>query len=144
MTTMTKHPIIEVLRLYNACILLSIITAQALFSLSIPIASPSIPALSILLSLAVLVLHLSGTYSYYRAQKLIGDIPAWTVLMYLLCPLGNLYCIITLSKRINTTLSSLECQLQGNVSNGLRNVGIPGVIGFADIRAIEKMLVNVK
>jgi hypothetical protein len=122
-----QQNIIQVIKSYNSCILLSIITAQAIFSLVVALDSNISRVLSIVLGSAVLLLHLGGVFSYHKAIKGFQDKGQWMVLVYLLVPLGNLYCIVELSKAINEKLEHL---------------GIERLVGFADIKRIEKLILE--
>ena len=119
--------IIQVIKSYNSCILLSIITAQAIFSLVVALDSDISRVLLIVLGSAVLLLHLGGVFSFHKAIKGFQDNGQWMVLVYLLVPLGNLYCIVELSKAINEKLEHL---------------GIERLIGFADIKRIETLILE--
>lgn len=119
-----KSNLIQALKHYNACILLSIITAQALFSFGVAVDSDASGLLQIL-GAVVIALHLFGVFCFTRAIKFMEVWNAWLIVLYMFVPLGNLYCIIELSKRINQHLEAL---------------GIDRVIIFADIKAIEKTI----
>jgi hypothetical protein len=124
MTSM-QQSLIPVIKSYNSCILLSIITSQALFSLVVALETNT--GLSIVLGSAVLLLHLGGVVSYFKAINILQDKRKWLLLVYLFVPLGNLYCIVELSKAINLALEHL---------------GIERLIGFADIKRIEKLILE--
>ncbi len=110
---------IQVIKSYNSCILLTIITAQAIFSFVVALDSNISRILSIVLGSAVLLLHLGGVFSFNKAIKGFQDKGKWMVLVYLLVPLGNLYCIVELSKAINEKLEHIgipRCQDSCHVS----------------------------
>ena len=87
----SKTNLIQALKHYNACILLSIITAQALFSFSIPMFSSSetLPWLLPVLGGAVVLLHLLGVFNYYMALKNLDLVNLKMVALYLVLPLPN-------------------------------------------------------
>ncbi len=122
------HPnIIQAIKSYNSCILLSNITAQAIFSFVVALDSNVSRVLSIVLGSVVFLLHLGGVIVIHKAIKHLQESRQWMVLVYLLVPLGNLYCIVELSKAINEKLEHL---------------GIERLVGFADIKRIEKLILE--
>jgi hypothetical protein len=125
--TMTpmQHNLIRAIKSYNGCILLSIVIAHAMYFLVSVLESNT--GLSIILGSAVLLLHLGGVFVFHKSIKHLQESRQWMLLVYLLVPLGNLYCIVELSKAINEKLE---------------HMGIERLVGFPDIKRIERLILE--
>ncbi len=120
-----QQNLIRAIKSYNGCILLSIVIANVMYYLVSVLETNT--GLSIVLGSVVFLLHLGGVIVFHKAVKHLQESRQWMVLVYLLVPLGNLYCIVELSKAINEKLEHL---------------GIERLVGFADIKRIEKLILE--
>ena len=115
--------IIPLLKSYNTCLTLTIVTLQAAFSFAIPFFTSTSYLLSWALILVVLCLHLLGAYSFSRSLDALGVERKRMIGLYTLVPFGNIFCMVELSKAVNARMKA---------------IGVTRKMNDADIRVIER------
>ena len=115
--------IIPLLKSYNSCLTLTIVTLQAAFSFAIPFFTSTSHLLSWALILVVLCLHLFSAYSFSRSIELLGVERRRMAGLYTLLPFGNIVCMVELSKAVNARMKA---------------IGVTRKMNDADIRVIER------
>ena len=103
----SAQSIIPLLKSYNSCLILTIVTLQAAFSFAIPFFTSSSNLLQLALILVVLCLHLLGAHCFSRSLELIGVDRKRMIGLYTLVPFGSIFCIIELSKAVNTRMKAI-------------------------------------
>ena len=114
--------IVPLLKSYNACLISTIITIQAVLSFAIPIITSTNHLLSWTLPCCVLVLHLVGAYCFYLSLVYLGVKRPRMIALYLLIPFGNVPCVIELSKAVNAKM---------------KDIGATRGMSLASVKAIE-------
>lgn len=99
--------IITLIKSYDVCLILTIVTLQAAFSFAIPIFTSTSHLLPWALILLVLSLHLIGAYSFSRSLRVLGVQRMRMIGLYTLVPFGSIFCIIELSKAVNTRMKAI-------------------------------------
>jgi hypothetical protein len=119
----SAQSIIPLLKRYNSCLILTIVTLQAAFSFAIPFFTSTSNLLSCALILVVLCLHLLGAYSFSRSLELLGVDRKRMIGLYTLIPFGNIFCVVELSKAVNAKM---------------KEIGVTRGMNDAEIRDIER------
>jgi len=119
----SAQSIIPLLKSYNSCLILTIVTLQAAFSFAIPFFTSTSNLLSCALILIVLCLHLLGAYSFSRSLELLGVDRKRMIGLYTLIPFGNVFCVVELSKAVNARM---------------KEIGATRGMKYDEIRALEK------
>ncbi len=119
----SAQSIIPLLKRYNSCLILTIVTLQAAFSFAIPLFTSSSNLLSCALILVVLCLHLLGAYSFSRSLEVLGVDRKRMIGLYTLIPFGNILCVVELSKAVNARM---------------KEIGATRGMKYDEIRALEK------
>ena len=119
----SAQSIIPLLKSYNSCLILTIVTLQAAFSFAIPFFTSTSNLLSCALILIVLCLHLLGAYSFSRSLELLGVNRKRMIGLYTLIPFGNVFCVVELSKAVNARM---------------KEIGATRGMKYDEIRALEK------
>jgi len=115
--------IIPLLKSYNTCLTLTIVTLQAAFSFAIPFFTSTSHLLSWALILVVLSLHLLGAYNFSRSLELLGVERRRMIGLYTLVPFGNIFCMVELSKAVNARMKVI------GATRGMK---------YDEIRALER------
>ena len=115
--------IIPLLKSYNTCLTLTIVTLQAAFSFAIPFFTSTSNLISWALILVVLCLHLFGAYSFSRSLEVLGVDRKRMIGLYTLVPFSNIFCMVELSKAVNARMKA---------------IGVTRKMNCADIRVIER------
>ena len=115
--------IIPLLKSYNTCLTLTIVTLQAAFSFAIPFFTSTSHLLSWALILVVLSLHLLGAYTFSRSIELLGVERNRIIVLYTLVPFGNIFCVVELSKAVNARMKVI------GATRGMK---------YNEIRALER------
>jgi len=115
--------IIPLLKSYNTCLTLTIVTLQAAFSFAIPFFTSTSHLLSWALILVVLCLHLLGAYNFSRSLELLGVERRRMIGLYTLVPFGNIFCMVELSKAVNARMKVI------GATRGMK---------YDEIRALER------
>jgi len=118
----SAQSIIPLLKSYNSCLILTIVTLQAAFSFAIPFFTISSNLLQLALILIVLCLHLLGAYSFSRSLEVLGVERKRMIGLYTLIPFGNIFCMVELSKAVNARMKA---------------IGVTRKMNDAEIREIE-------
>ncbi len=103
----SAQSIIPLLKSYNSCLILTIVTLQAAFSFAIPFFTSSSNLLQLALILVVLCLHLLGAYSFSRSLELLCVDRKRMIGLYTLIPFGNILCVVELSKAVNARMKAI-------------------------------------
>jgi hypothetical protein len=119
----SAQSIIPLLKSYNSCLILTIVTLQAAFSFAIPFFTSTSNLLSCALILVVLCLHLLGAHSFSRSLELLGVDRKRMIGLYTLIPFGNILCVVELSKAVNARMKA---------------IGVTRKMNDAEIRDIER------
>jgi hypothetical protein len=119
----SAQSIIPLLKRYNSCLILTIVTLQAAFSFAIPFFTSTSNLLSCALILIVLCLHLLGAYSFSRSLDVLGVDRKRMIGLYTLIPFGNIFCMVELSKAVNARMKA---------------IGVTRKMNDAEIREIER------
>jgi hypothetical protein len=119
----SAQSIIPLLKSYNRCLTLTIVTLQAAFSFAIPFFTSTSNLLSCALILVVLCLHLLGAYSFSRSLEVLGVDRKRMIGLYTLIPFGNIFCMVELSKAVNARMKA---------------IGVTRKMNDAEIREIER------
>jgi hypothetical protein len=119
----SAQSIIPLLKSYNTCLILTIVTLQAAFSFAIPFFTSTSNLLSCALILVVLCLHLLGAYSFSRSLEVLGVDRKRMLGLYTLIPFGNIFCVVELSKAVNARMKA---------------IGVTRKMNDAEIREIER------
>jgi hypothetical protein len=119
----SSQSIIPLLKSYNRCLTLTIVTLQAAFSFAIPFFTSTSNLLSCALILVVLCLHLLGAYSFSRSLEVLGVERKRMIGLYTLIPFGNIFCVVELSKAVNARMKA---------------IGVTRKMNDAEIREIER------
>jgi hypothetical protein len=119
----SSQSIIPLLKSYNRCLTLTIVTLQAAFSFAIPFFTSASNLLSCALILIVLCLHLLGAYSFSRSLEVLGVDRKRMIGLYTLIPFGNIFCMVELSKAVNARMKA---------------IGVTRKMNDAEIREIER------
>jgi hypothetical protein len=119
----SAQSIIPLLKSYNSCLILTIVTLQAAFSFAIPFFTSTSNLLSCALILVVLCLHLLGAYRFSRSLELLGVDRKRMIGLYTLIPFGNIFCVVELSKAVNARM---------------KEIGATRGMKYDEIRALEK------
>jgi len=119
----STQSIIPLLKSYNSCLILTIVTLQAAFSFAIPFFTSTSNLLSCALILVVLCLHLLGAYSFSRSLEVLGVDRKRMIGLYTLIPFGNIFCMVELSKAVNARMKA---------------IGVTRKMNDAEIRDIER------
>jgi hypothetical protein len=119
----SSQSIIPLLKSYNTCLILTIVTLQAAFSFAIPFFTSTSNLLSCALILVVLCLHLLGAYSFSRSLEVLGVERKRMLGLYTLIPFGNIFCVVELSKAVNARMKA---------------IGVTRKMNDAEIREIER------
>jgi len=119
----SSQSIIPLLKSYNRCLTLTIVTLQAAFSFAIPFFTSTSNLLSCALILVVLCLHLLGAYSFSRSLEVLGVERKRMLGLYTLIPFGNIFCVVELSKAVNARMKA---------------IGVTRKMNDAEIREIER------
>jgi hypothetical protein len=119
----SAQSIIPLLKSYNTCLILTIVTLQAAFSFAIPFFTSTSNLLSCALILVVLCLHLLGACSFSRSLEVLGVDRKRMLGLYTLIPFGNIFCVVELSKAVNARMKA---------------IGVTRKMNDAEIREIER------
>ena len=114
--------IVPLLKSYNACLIFTIVSIQAALSFAIPIYTSTSNLLSWTLASGVLVLHLLGAYNFHLSLVYLGVKRPRMFALYLIVPLGNIPCVVELSRAVNAKM---------------KEIGASRGISLESVRAIE-------
>jgi hypothetical protein len=122
-----RHPsnFLASLKRYVNCIRLTTTTSQLLIGLLVMCVVRVSGTVFWLLVALTVAMHLGAAFNYFKVIESLKIGSLWSVLLFLFIPLGNIYCIIELSKVINKTLDSLA---------------LGRIHGTDDIKRIERLL----
>jgi hypothetical protein len=99
--------VVSLLKSYNACLTLTIVSIQAALSFAIPIYTSTNHLLSWTLASCILVLHLVGVYNFYLSLMHLGLQRPRMIALYLIVPFANIPCAIDLSKVVNAKMREI-------------------------------------
>ena len=114
--------IVPLLKSYNACLIFTIVSIQAALSFAIPIYTSTSNLLSWTLASGVLVLHLLGANNFLQSLVYLGVKRPRMFALYLIVPLGNIPCVVELSRAVNAKM---------------KEIGASRGISLESVRAIE-------
>ena len=114
--------VVSLLKSYNACLTLTIVSIQAALSFAIPIYTSTSNLLCWTLASGVLVQYLFGAYNFHLSLMYLGVKRPRMIALYLLIPFGNIPCVIELSKAVNAKM---------------KDIGATRGMSLADVKAIE-------
>jgi hypothetical protein len=114
--------IVPLLKSYNACLISTIVSIQAALSFAIPIYTGTNILISWTLAFCVLVIHLFGAYWFSLSLKNLGIQSPRMIALYALIPVGNIPCVVELSKAVNARM---------------KEIGATRGMSFASVKAIE-------
>ena len=122
-----RHPsdFLASLKRYVNCIRLTTITSQMLIGLVLMCVVRVSGTVFWLLVAVTVAMHLGAAFNYFKVLESLDLQSRWMVTLFLFVPLGNIYCIIELSKAINKVLDSLA---------------LGRIRGTDDIKRIERLL----
>jgi hypothetical protein len=124
--------IVPLIKSYNACLIFTIISIQAALSFAIPIYTGTNILISWTLASCILVIHLFGVYWFYLSLVHLGLQRPRMIAFYALIPLGNIPCVVELSKAVNAKMKA-----ESNSSDKE-----PRLMNAAEIKAYVDSFVN--